>query len=768
MVDRRVVGCAVTVAVFALILMVMPPGWAITAFDDIVTLGAAGVAAWAAAARTRSLTGRARLSWLVMTAAFTGAVLGELVWGLYEVVLREETPFPSLADLGYLAFPALATIALLLRPSDRPDRTRFRPFLDGTLVAGSLFSISWVTALGSAYRAGGQTAAELLISLAYPLSDLVLLTAVLLALNGQARARAGLALLAAGLAVLAIADSGYTYFSTTGSYQTGNLVDVGYVAAYLLLALAAWHDAPHAGPLTAGPGAPEVQAPSRWLTLLPYGPAAVAVALGTWEVRPDRFTPPVVVGTVLVLVLITRQLTVLLDNRRLVVRVLQGRSELEYRAFHDSLTGLANRALFVDRLDHATALHRRDLRPMAVLLLDLDDFKAVNDSLGHATGDQLLVRVAERLSACTRTGDTVARLGGDEFAVLSENQDDALGLATRLLAAFDQPVVVDGQQIPVTTSIGIAPLPPDATPCDGQALLARADTAMYAAKQAGKARLRTYDDAMPDAAADLELRAAVVRAVAEREPEVHFQPFYTPAGQLLGFEALSRWTRNGRPVSPELFIPAAERAGVLTQLDDLVVDQALELLGRRCPPSSQLFVTVNVGVDHLRDHALPDRLRRKLAHHRLSPAQLVLEIPESRVFRDLQATAQTLARLKAFGIRLALDDFGVGYSSLARMQQLPPDVVKLDRCFVVPLSEPGADTELVRAMIDLAHRIGALVVAEGVEDEIQLREVTRAGCDAIQGYLLGRPVPADQAARLAGGQSLVDAARPPSAQPAGS
>jgi diguanylate cyclase (GGDEF)-like protein len=454
------------------------------------------------------------------------------------------------------------------------------------------------------------------------------------------------------------------------------------------------------------------------------------------------------------MVLLVRQLMTLVDNRRLVERVLDSQEKLTHQAFHDSLTSLANRALFTDRITHAVELHRRSLRPVAVLLLDLDDFKSVNDSLGHAAGDELLVRVAERLLAATRSSDTVARLGGDEFAVLTEDDSDPLELASRLLSALDHPVSLLGRLLPVQASIGVALLRAEASPQTATDLLKQADMAMYAAKRAGKGTALLYHADMTDDADELDLRADVVKAITTQSIDVHFQPVFNPSGTLLGFEALSRWTRDGISVAPDRFIPAAERAGVLRMLDELVLKRALAFLATGLVRPHDLFVTVNAGVEQLTDPDLPEHLARLLAQQGLAPQQLVLEVPEKRLYTDADATSSTLQALRRLGVRLALDDFGVGYSSLARLQEMPPDIIKIDRCFVSPLGRSGSSSVLLAAMIDLAHRTGAMVIAEGVEQPEQLAELDRLACDAVQGFLLGQPMSAIEAAALSRGRSV--------------
>jgi hypothetical protein len=475
---RPLILGALTVG-FALVL-VLGSGMFVTMVDDLGTLVAAVAATLAAAWRARRVQGRARASWTLMAAAFAAAGLGEGIWAWYELVLRQETPFPSVADVAYLTFPLLALVALLLRPSTvLAGQGRLRAVLDGLLVAGSLFSISWVTALGPTFAAGGTSTLSLTLSFAYPLSDLVLLTTLLVVLT-QTPGRLGLVLLAGGLALQALSDSGYTSLAATGSYATGHLIDIGYLAAYLLMMEAALRDQRRATRL-------EHRGSSWSATLLPYVPAALAVGIAGWQLRPGGANPTLIVGAGLVMVLLA-----------------------------------------------------------------------------------------------------------------------------------------------------------DASPQTATDLLKQADMAMYAAKRAGKGTGLLYQPDMTDDADELDLRADVAKAITTQTIDVHFQPLFHPTGTLLGFEALSRWTRNGRSVPPDRFVPAAERAGLLRTLDELVLHQTLALLATGLAHPQDLVVTVNAGVEQLTDPGLPEQLARLLARHDLAPRQLVLEVPEKRLYTDPEATASTL------------------------------------------------------------------------------------------------------------------------------
>lgn len=482
-------GMVVFVAVLRL-----PTASALTdrAIDDLGQLVAAAVATGCGWWSVRRSTGPVRRSWRLMTAAAGCWAVGEATWSYYELIARQDVPFPSAADAGFLLFPLLAGIGLLLWPSVAlHGGARWRTLLDGTLVAGSLFLLSWTTALGSAVSDGSDSLFAYLVSVAYPTADLVLLTvAVVVVAHARDAAHSGLAVLAVGLTSLSVADSGFAYLNATGRYQTGSIVDAGWVAGFLLMAVAA---ATTSSDITAPTTGASVDSSGR--TLLPYLPAGVGLAAGLIAGLSGReSTVTLVAAALVVTALLGRQLLAVYDNQRLVRELLAAQQALHHQAFHDPLTGLANRSLFTDRLRHGLELHRRDLRPLSVLYCDLDGFKDVNDSLGHDAGDVVLKAAAERLLAVTRTGDTLARLGGDEFAILLEDDGDAAAVAGRILDGFARPVTIDGHSLGVGISIGIASLEPAHPAVTATELLRRADSAMYDAKRNGKGTAATWRD----------------------------------------------------------------------------------------------------------------------------------------------------------------------------------------------------------------------------------------------------------------------------------
>ena len=432
-------------------------------------------------------------------------------------------------------------------------------------------------------------------------------------------------------------------------------------------------------------------------------------------------------------------------------------ARLRQQAFHDGLTGLANRALFTDRVEHALARGGR-AAPPTVLFLDLDGFKRVNDSLGHAAGDELLRQVAGRLVATLRGGDTVARLGGDEFAVLLDPvtpEGAADEVAGRVLAALGVPITVAGREVRVGGSVGIATHRPGATAGD---LLRDADAAMYAAKAGGRGRAARFDPEMHRRAVErLELEADLRHAAARGELRVAYQPVCDLAtGAVRGVEALARWEhpRHGA-VPPSRFVPLAEETGLIEDVGRWVLGQACAdlaawraTLGDRAPG----YVAVNVSGRQLDAAGFVDDVRGVLAATGLPGHALTLEITESVIMRDADAVLGRLRALKALGVLLAIDDFGTGYSSLSYLQQFPVDVLKIDKSFVDHVAVGGGGAVLVRTIVALGESLRLRLVAEGIEHPEQRNALRALGCGTGQGFLLGRPGPApDLARRLAEG-----------------
>jgi diguanylate cyclase (GGDEF)-like protein len=429
------------------------------------------------------------------------------------------------------------------------------------------------------------------------------------------------------------------------------------------------------------------------------------------------------------------------------------RERLAHTAFHDPLTDLPNRALFLNRLAHCTARARRNPQyRFAVAFIDIDDFKTVNDSLGHHAGDLLLKEVGRRLAASARPGDTVARIGGDEFTLLFEPVSrvaDAEAALRRIRTAVHGDVEIFGQRIRISTSVGIAVA--NGEQHETLDLLRDADTAMYFAKRLGPGRQQVFDEAM---------RATVVRRV-QVEAElrnalggeggqliVHYQPVIDLAhGTLQGFEALVRLRgASGRIISPSEFIPLAESQGLVDPIFDVVLDDACTMVSRWSSHHPDLYVSVNVSARAVHG-ALVDRVSEALVRHSLAPRHLKLELTESVLVGSTVVVTEALAGLRHLGVGLFIDDFGTGYSSLSYLHQFPADCIKLDRTFVMAL-DGHRTPDIVETIVSLSRRIGASVIAEGIETETQLRALKALGCATGQGFLFAPAVPAETATQL--------------------
>ncbi|MCU0268265.1 MAG: EAL domain-containing protein [Acidimicrobiales bacterium] len=427
-------------------------------------------------------------------------------------------------------------------------------------------------------------------------------------------------------------------------------------------------------------------------------------------------------------------------------------AELRLRALYDELTGLPNRALLGDRIVVALERARREGEAVAVLFVDLDHFKLVNDALGHTVGDELLVEVAARLRAAVRGVDTVARLGGDEFVVLCEALDDlgqAMSVGLRALGALDAPVEVDGRDVRVSASIGVA----FAADGEGTAelLLRDADTAMYAAKDRGRNRIEVFDARLRDRVLQrLEIERALVHALNRDGLRLVFQPIVDArTGGIVGAEALVRMADDrGELVPPGVFLPVAEQAGLMDDVDHWVLGEAAARAARWVGSGRLGFVACNVSAALIRRGDLLRIVDEAVERHRLPPGALGIEVTESLLVDASDENRSLLAELRTRGLQVGVDDFGTGYASLSYLRDFPFSFVKIDRSFVQGLGGDGVDDAIVEATIRMAHALGRTVTAEGVEERAQADRLRDLGCDRLQGYLFSRPVPAQAFSEL--------------------
>lgn len=421
--------------------------------------------------------------------------------------------------------------------------------------------------------------------------------------------------------------------------------------------------------------------------------------------------------------------------------------QLTHQALHDPLTRIANRVLFSDRVEHALSKLGRAGGVLSVLFLDLDNFKAVNDSLGHAAGDKLLIAAAERLQDCLRTSDTAARLGGDEFAVLVENiqhPEEAQMIAERILSVFGQPFLIDGKKVHVGTSIGIAAGSPETS--SSEELLRNADLAMYLAKQRGKGNFIVFEPKMHEALMErIELEEDLRRGITEHEFTLHYQPIISlHSSDMLGMEALVRWQHPTLGLLPPMkFIPLAEETGLIVPLGEWVLGQACKQAQAwrdQYGAKFEISVTVNISIRQFQQKELVEIVSKALQSTGLPPPSLILEITESFMLQDTEATIEKLDGLKRLGVRLAIDDFGTGYSSLSYLQRFPIDILKIDKSFIDKLGEGREGNAVARAIIMMGDSLNLKTIAEGIERPDQIAALQSLGCGAGQGFHFAKPL----------------------------
>ena len=726
--------------------------------SDLGQLAAALLATVGSAmAVTRHRGDQHRRAWLLVTVACGCWALGQAYWCWIEVVLGQQVPQVSPADFFFLSFTALMTVAVW--PSNGRDTDRLRTTLDAFIIGLSLFTIGWVTIIANlATSAGdGTDLLGLVINLAYPCGDIVVLTMVLLSATRRINRRSSLAAVAIGMALIAVSDGFYAYLSAGDDFQAGSTPTLGWIVGFGVIGCAALASGRALVPqprfsaagetLTNADQEGQLKDRARRASSLPYIPLAVAlvvVAADRTHNGADR------VASVALLVtfvgVLARQYLTIRDNQALTAHLENRERELQRRAFADQLTGLPNRALFIDRVTHALEQHRRSLRPLALLFIDLDDFKAVNDTLGHPVGDELVIRVAERLRGAMRTSDTVARFGGDEFAVLVEGDIAPSKTGTRIVEALRQPFMLSRDELTIGASIGIAEVPGDTQTPTVDELFSRADIAMYSAKRAGKGQLAMYDPSMvlPEAA-DLHYRPLLIEAMKVGAIDTVYQPIIDlQSGRVHSLEALARWRVAGETVPQEYFIQLAGRAGLLPELTDLMVERACAQLAdwsvrfRRY----DMLVGVNVPPGLMTDRDFPRRVSAIMRRHGLGPNRLILEITEDALLGETALAQQVAGALRRMGVQLWLDDFGTGYSSLLSLRQMSLQAVKIDIAFVANIHTDRSAERFLKALLALGRDLDLLVTAEGVELVEQAEILRQLGCQLVQGYLYARPAPA--------------------------
>jgi diguanylate cyclase (GGDEF)-like protein len=721
------VVAAVLVAGFALSLLLRPTGhewpvvdnWGVDVFELLVALGCLARAL---------VRGPGRLAALAMGVGLLSWALGDLAWSI-ESLGGATPPTPSAADAFYLFLYPCAYLAVMLIIRDEVHSLPASTWLDGLVAGLGAAAVCAAFVIDPIIASATGSATAVVVDLAYPVADLVLLglaVAALVIVPGWPRR---LVLLGVGCLILAVGDTVYLFQSAAGSYQVGTLLDATWVTALLLLSVTVWQPV----------GSARGEEVGRQPSLVFPGIAAVAsvgiLVAGNWQ-RVSGVAVALTVAT----------LAVAGARTFLARRELAGLTRTVRRqAATDDLTGLSNRRRLMAELERNFAGRDGTVPPMALLMIDLDHFKEINDSFGHPTGDWLLRQIGPRLDGVTRSDDLVARLGGDEFAVLLTGADVgfATTVAQRISSAIAPAFVVENTSLHVGASIGIALAPDHAS--DATELMRCADVAMYRAK-AAHCDFDVYEPALDDGADRLQLMEDLRAALEEGALTLYYQPqIDLRSGRIATIEALLRWPHPTHGlIPPDQFIPLAEESGIMGPLTTFVLEHAVAQCAEWRAAGHPVAVAVNLSTTNLLDTGLPGQIRGLLDAAGLPPSALVLEITESTVMADLARSKEIIQLLSDSGLLVSIDDFGTGFSSLAYLSDLAVGELKIDRMFTGRLSMDGSDGRdeaIVRSSIELGHSLGLRVVAEGVERADHFDFLATAGCDVAQGYVISFPQP---------------------------
>ena len=687
-----------------------------------------------------------RGAWSCVAAGLLANTCGDVTWSVLSAT--GDPPFPNASDGLYLMLYPCLYLALVLLLRGRLRRFGISAWLDGLVTALALTAVVAAVAFDRITAGTGGGALAVAAALAYPVGDLVLLAMVAgaLALIGW-RADVRWWSLSAGFALYAVVDTTFLFQAAAGTYRDGTWIDALWPASGLLIAVTSWRPSRQL----------RFEGPVGWGSLLPSLAGTAGAVVVLWAAAGPAVTR-------LAVTLAAATLLAAATRFALGFREVTAVAESRQQALTDELTGLANRRALLRALAELPA----DAGPgaVALMLVDLDRFKEVNDSLGHHVGDELLVQVGRRIADAAPAGALVARVGGDEFAVLLRPEvttpgrgrrpapggrggraDDAEAVGERVVAALEAPFALDDVTLHVHGSIGIGRMPEHTTSRDQ--LLQRADVAMYTAKGAAKrgdgrvAVYRAEDD--PHSRQRLELLEELRHALRSGRVVCHFQPLVDlTTGRTDSVEALARWDHPTRGlVPPEQFLPLAEQAGLMREITEAVLHHALGQVRRWRDLGLDVGVAVNLSPTNLLDVDLPHQIAAALQLHGLPGSSLRVEITETVLMTSFTRSCQTLERLHAVGVEASIDDYGTGYSSLAYLQDLPVAELKLDRAFISRFTTDARTAAIVRSTIDLAHSLGLRMVAEGVQDERTAEDLRFLGCDLAQGFHFCRPLRGD-------------------------
>ena len=717
-----------------------------------------------------------RYFWLLTSLGCYSFSVAEGIWFYSRNIAHVEVSYPGWADLFFFLQIFFYIAAFAYQLGQRKENSYQIKFLfDMAIIIAVSTALSWHFLIQPLIEEVSVSPILFAVSISYPIGDLLLLFGAVSFYIGSAYffPRRVLCLIAASLIVQVLADTAYLFSTANGGYSSGSIYDPLWSLGLLLMSLAGLYALEHteAPPQKVAERIDEGQISLR--LLLPYFSLVLLFVVMIFEQKGDM--NGLIAGAgVSVILIITRQIFTLRDNRKLLASYHQLTSVLEHKveqrteevtskndllekavdqmkhmAYHDALSGLPNRRLYLEKLESALTAASQTSQKLAVVFIDLDRFKNVNDTFGHEFGDLLLQEFAQKLQENLRSNDTISRQGGDEFTLILNNfhsQQDMVPLIRRLQSALEKPLTIQGQELHVSMSIGIAVYPEDGETPDE--LLKHADSAMYNAKEKGKNNFQFFSDDMAFIASrKIALENELRRAIAKEEFILHYQPQIQAAtGDIIGMEALIRWqTPAGKTISPGEFIPLAEETRLILPMGEWVLSTACKQAKLWHDSGySQLKLAVNLSPLQFLDDELMSMIRQTLEKTGFPASSLELEITEGVAVDDAEKAISRMQKLRRLGVRIAIDDFGTGYSSLNYLKRFPLNHLKIAQPFVQDMASNPYDRALVEAMIFIAHSLDMSVVAEGVETEEQLALLKKLGCDEIQGYYYSRPLTAEQ------------------------
>jgi diguanylate cyclase (GGDEF)-like protein len=724
-VAARIAGAAMVLALVLQVGSTVAGLAPTTAYGAVVALGS--LATLAVLALRAATADSHRASWIVLTVG-VGSWMAAAVLGTAGGQPGNNSAV-EVGDVLYLTFYPCAYAAVALRTRVTLHRFARTVWMDGLVGVLSVGAVGWLLVIGPFIAAAPGRHAATIVNCAYVAGDFLLVSLAVgaLALHGW-RAGRGWALLAIGFAVFAAGDLLWLLRVAHGTYMPGSPLDALWAAGIFLMAVSAWQDSP------GRPGSPTLA-----VLLTPFGFALGALGVLVYGGLFGAPTAAVVLATGAAIASMARTALTFSDVRRV--------AEIRRQATTDDLTGLPNRRHLDRSLQRRLETARARGGSLALLLIDLDGFKELNDTLGHRAGDLVLEQIGPRLRAVLRSGDELARLGGDEFAVVLSDAADAEPVGRRMRQALEAGLTVDGIDVRIGASIGIAVFPDHGE--DGETLLQRADVAMYQAKAARSGHAFYQRDRDRHSRERLALIGELRDAIGTDQLVLHFQPkLDIETGAIRDVEALVRWMHPERGLlAPGAFVPLAEQTGVMGELTWHVLDAALRHVAAWYERGIDLAVAVNVSAATLLDEGWATDIAGALVRHGVPASRLRIEITEDALMGDAERALRVVESLVATGIGVSVDDFGTGYSSLGLLKHLPVDELKIDRTFVRDLLTDTADAAIVQSVVDLGSRLGLRTVAEGVEDAETLDRIAEYGVSVAQGYHIARPLPADELER---------------------